>query len=148
MPYHVKATDSQPRDLCSGCLYELEEWMDNPKKVGKKVKRSANWSPENLEAASQRMHSRQEIAKLIQQSSNDMEWPEAIQKAAMRISKAKEQGVSIPELIASIKKSKEYNDSRGTKKPVCSMCGKNKVETEGEMCKQCISDWNEYQRQK
>jgi hypothetical protein len=141
MPYHIKATDSQNRDLCSACLYELEEWMDNPKKVGKKVKRTANWSEEKLEAASQRMQGRQEIAKLIQKGSG-IPWSEAVQKAAMRVQKAKAEGVSMDDLIASIKKSKE------SKTPICSMCGQNKVKTEGDMCGKCISDWNEFKREK
>lgn len=29
MPYHIKALDTEPRDLCPNCLYELEEFMDN-----------------------------------------------------------------------------------------------------------------------
>ena len=81
-------------------------------------------------------------------SSYDMTWDEALSKAGMRIRKAKEEGVSLKELRESISRSKKYNEERGKKKPLCPMCGKHKVDCEGEMCKQCINDWNEYNKNK
>jgi len=147
LPYDVKATDGEDRDLCLKCKYDLEEFMDNFTGRGKKRKKHV-LSAESHEKMSKQMAQRQEIAKLIQEGSNDMEWKEAVQKASMRIRKAKEQGVTLEELKDTIERSIKHNDGRGNKKPLCPMCGKNKVDNEGDMCDKCTEEWNEYQRNK
>ena len=147
MPYKIQAADDKPRDLCRLCLYELEAFMDEFPGRGKKQRKHSEWSEENLEAAAKRQSLRTEIAKLLQEGS-DMTWPEAVAKGALRIRKAKEQGVSMEELKKSIERTTKSNKDRGSKKPMCPMCDKNKVNSEGEMCQQCQEDWNEYNKNK
>jgi len=145
MPYKISAVDKEQRDLCKNCLYELEEWMDNPKK--KKIRKKSEWSEKHLQEAAQRQSTRIEIAKLLQQNSGGMEWREAVAKGALRIRKAKEQEISVEQLKESIMRATQHNrDNKKTS--LCPMCDKNKVRTEGDMCEKCLKDWNEYEKNK
>ena len=149
MPYEVKGADQKEKDLCKTCRYDLEDFMDNFKgRKGKKTRKTSVWSEENLKAAGERQALRVEIAKLVQAGSPDTEWHDAVAKAAMRIRNAKDQGVSMEDLKKTMQRTTNYNEERGAKKPMCSSCGKNKVDNNGDMCKACEEEWNDYLKHK